>query len=54
MEKAGNQAGRFKTSVLEFFQNKYKDADNKKKPDTLSEFMPKSLQKYFTTDELKY
>ena len=31
LEKAVNQAERFKTSVLEFFQNKYEDADNKKK-----------------------
>ena len=54
MAKAVDQAERFKNSVLEFFQNKYEDADNKKRPDTFSEFMPKSLQKYFTTDELKY
>ena len=54
MAKAVDQAERFKNSVLEFFQNKYEDADNKKKPDTFSEFMPKSLQKYFTTQELEY
>ena len=54
LEKAVNQAERFKTSVLEFFQNKYEDADNKKRPDIFSEFMPKSLQKYFTAQELEY
>ena len=32
LEKAVNQAERFKNSILEFFQNKYKDADNKKRP----------------------
>ena len=55
MAKAVDQAERFKNSVLEFFQNKYEDADNKKRPDTtVAEFMPKSLQKYFTSQELEY
>ena len=54
MAKTADQADRFKNSVLEFFQNKYEDADHKKRPDTFSEFMPKSLQKYFTSQELEY
>ena len=54
LEKMQEKAERFKISVLEFFQIKYEDADNKKKPDTFSEFMPKSLQKYFTTQELEH
>ena len=41
-----------KNSVVEYFQNKYEDLNEKKKPDTLAEFMPSSLPKYFTTSEL--
>ena len=52
LEKTVDQAERFKTSVLEYFQNKYEDANNKTKPDTLAEFVPSSLRKYFTTGEL--
>lgn len=52
LEKIEEQAKRFKNSVLEYFQNKYEDANNKTKPDTLAEFMPSSLRKYFTTGEL--
>ena len=42
----------FKNSVFEFFQNKYEDLNDKKKPDTLAAFLPSSLRKYFTTGEL--
>ena len=52
LEKTEEKAERFKTSVLEYFQNKYEELNNKTKPETFSEFMPKSLQKYFTTGEL--
>ena len=52
LEKIEEKAERFKNSVLEYFQNKYEDANNKTKPDTLAEFMPSSLRKYFTTGEL--
>ena len=52
LEKIEEKAERFKISVLEYFQNKYEDANNKTKPDTLAAFMPSSLRKYFTTGEL--
>ena len=54
MEKTVDQADRFRNSVFEFFQNKYEDLDEKKRPNTFTEFMPKSLQKYFTKTELEY
>ena len=54
MEKIADQAERFKNSVFEFFQNKYEDLAPTKRPDTFAEFMPKSLQKYFTSQELEY
>ena len=54
LEKTVDQADRFRNSVFEFFQNKYEDLDEKKRPNTFTEFMPKSLQKYFTTQELEY
>ena len=52
LEKTVDQADRLKNSVVEYFQNKYEDLNDKKKPDTLAAFMPSSLRKYFTTDEL--
>ena len=54
LEKIEEQAKRFKNSVLEYFQNKYEDLAPTKRPETFSEFMPRSLQKYFTTGELQY
>ena len=47
------KADRFKTSVLEFFQSKYEDLDQKKKPATFAEYMPKALHKYFCKSDLE-
>ena len=47
------KADRFKTSVLEFFQSKYEYLDQKKKPATFAEYMPKALQKYFCKSDLE-
>ena len=52
LEKTVDQAERFKTSVLEYFQNKYEDLDEKKRPNTFAEFMPSSIRKYFTKTQL--
>jgi len=54
LEKIEEKAERFRNSVFEFFQNKYEDLDEKTRPNTFTEFMPKSLQKYFTKTELEY
>ena len=54
LEKIADQADRCRNSVFEYFQNKYEDLDEKTRPNTFTEFMPKSLQKYFTKTELEY